>query len=105
MKNKKLEEFVELERQVKLGGEEKAIEKQHAAGRLTADERNRALFDKDTFVELDMFAQHQCYDLGMEKRHPYRDAVITGFGLVNGRKVFMRLNQKKRFKVLALNRN
>jgi len=88
MKNNKLEEFVELERQVDLGGEEKAIEKPHGAGKLSADERIRALFEKDTFVDLDMLTQHQDYDLGMEKRRPYRDAVITGSGLVNGRKVY-----------------
>ncbi|MBW1780537.1 MAG: hypothetical protein JRL30_07330 [Deltaproteobacteria bacterium] len=88
MKNKKLEEFVALEQQVKTGGSEKAIERQHSQGKLTALERITLLFDEDTFVEVGMFAQHQCHDFGMEKKRPYRDAVITGFGSVNGRQVF-----------------
>jgi len=88
MKNKTLEEFNELEQQVRTGGSIQAIERQHSQGKLTAEERINLLFDKDTFVELDMFAQHQCHDFGMEKKRPFRDAVITGFGKINGRKVF-----------------
>lgn len=88
MKIKKLEEFIELEQQTKLGGSEKAIERQHAQGKLAAYERIIALFDEGTFIEMDMFAQHQCHDFGMEKKRPYRDSVITGFGEVNGKKVF-----------------
>jgi acetyl-CoA carboxylase carboxyltransferase component len=88
VKNKKLKEFIELEQQIKLGGSEKAIEKQHAQGKLSAYERIIGLFDEGTFIELDMFAQHQCHDFGMEEKRPYRDAVITGFGKVNGKKVF-----------------
>ncbi|MFH1479736.1 MAG: acyl-CoA carboxylase subunit beta [Pseudomonadota bacterium] len=88
MRDEKLQEFIELEKQVKRGGSEKAIERQHSQGKLTAGERIAFLFDKDTFVELDMFAQHQCTDLGMDKKRPFRDAVITGFGKINGRKVF-----------------
>ena len=88
MKNKKLEEFIELEQQVRTGGSLQAIERQHSQGKLTAEERINLLFDKDTFVEVGMFAQHQCHDFGMEKKRPFRDAVITGFGKINGRKVF-----------------
>jgi len=88
MKEKKLQELVELEKQVKLGGGEKATEKQHAKGKLTADERIDALFDRDTFVELDMFAQHQCHEFDMQSKRPFRDCVITGFGKINGKRVF-----------------
>ena len=88
MKNKKLEEFIALEQQVKTGGGQEAIEKQHSQGKLTAEERIMLLFDEGTFVEVGMFAQHQCHDFDMQKKRPYRDAVITGFGTVNGRQVF-----------------
>ena len=54
MKNKKLEEFIELEQQTKLGGSEKAIERQHAQGKLAAYERIIALFDEGTFIEINM---------------------------------------------------
>ncbi|PIP09071.1 MAG: methylmalonyl-CoA carboxyltransferase, partial [Syntrophobacteraceae bacterium CG23_combo_of_CG06-09_8_20_14_all_50_8] len=64
------------------------MEKQHKVGKLTARERIDLFFDKGTFVELNMLARHQCYDFGMEVRRPWGDAVITGYGNVNGRKVF-----------------
>ena len=88
MKNKKLEEFIALEQQVKLGGSEKFVEKQHAKGKLTSDERLDVLFDKGNFIYLDLFAKHLCNDFVRQKKRPYRDAVITGFGKINGRKVF-----------------
>lgn len=88
MKKEKLKELIELEQQAKLGGGKEAIEEQHKLGKLTADERIDALFDKGSFVEMDMFAQHQCYDFGSEKKRPFRDAVITGYGEIEGRKVF-----------------
>jgi Acetyl-CoA carboxylase, carboxyltransferase component (subunits alpha and beta) len=77
-----------IEQEARLGGGPAAIEKQHKRGKLTARERIALLFDKGTFVELNMFARHQCHDFGMEERRPWGDAVITGYGNVNGRKVF-----------------
>ncbi len=88
MNGRKVEELVELQRQVRRGGSDKAVERQHSQGKLTAEERINLLFDEGTFVEMDMFAQHQCHDFGMEKKRPHRDAVITGFGEINGKKVF-----------------
>ena len=82
---KKLEQ---AEQEAKAAGGAKAVEKQHKSGKLTARERIDLLFDKGTFVELGMFAQHQCYEFSMEKNRPWGDAVITGYGNVNGRKIF-----------------
>ena len=88
MKKEKLKELIELEQQAKLGGDREAIEEQHKLGKLTAEERIDVLFDKGSSVEIDMFAQHQCYDFGVEKRRPFRDAVITGYEEIGGRTVF-----------------
>jgi propionyl-CoA carboxylase beta chain len=65
----------------------KAIEKQHAKGRKTARERIEMLFDEGSFVELDELARHRSTAFGLEKRRPYGDGVITGYGTVDGRQV------------------
>ena len=57
--------------EAKLGGGTKKIEDQHSRGKLTARERMDQLFDEGTFVELGMFARHDCTDFGMEKRRPW----------------------------------
>ncbi|GAA2608112.1 acyl-CoA carboxylase subunit beta [Actinomadura fulvescens] len=62
---------------------------QHARGKLTARERLTLLLDEDSFVEIDQLRRHQAYGMGMEKRRPPSDGVITGWGRVNGRKVFV----------------
>lgn len=62
-------------------------EKQHTHGKLTAWERMEQLFDKDTFVEIDMFLEHRCQYFGMELRKKEGDGVIAGYGRVNGRVV------------------
>jgi len=84
-----VKELERIEQEAKAGGGPAAVEKQHERGKLTARERIDLLFDKGTFVELGLFAQHQCHDFGMEERRPWGDAVITGYGNVNGRKVFV----------------
>ncbi len=66
-------------------GSAKAIEKQHAKGRKTARERIEILFDEGSFVELDELARHRSTAFGLEKRRPYGDGVITGYGTINGR--------------------
>ena len=66
-------------------GSAKAIEKQHAKGRKTARERIELLFDEGSFVELDELARHRSTAFGLEKRRPYGDGVITGYGTINGR--------------------
>lgn len=72
---------------LKMGGE-KAIEKQHASGKLTARERLDLLFDPGTFREIDMFVHHRCDNFGMEKLDIPSDGVVTGHGMVDGRPVF-----------------
>src|SRR5271157_6180061 len=70
------------------GGQDK-IDKQHKEGKLTARERIDLLFDKETFVELDYFVTHRCTDFGMEKKKYWGDGVVTGYGKVEGRLVFV----------------
>ncbi|MQG88383.1 MAG: methylmalonyl-CoA carboxyltransferase [SAR202 cluster bacterium] len=71
-----------------LGGGERRIESQHKRGKLTARERLIALFDDGSFSELDTFVTHRSTDLGLEKQKFEGDAVVTGYGLIDGRQVF-----------------
>ncbi|MGI8701797.1 MAG: acyl-CoA carboxylase subunit beta [Nocardioidaceae bacterium] len=68
-------------------GSRRAVEKQHAKGKLTARERVARLLDEGSFVELDELARHRSTNFGMEKNRPYGDGVVTGYGTVNGRQV------------------
>jgi propionyl-CoA carboxylase beta chain len=70
-------------------GSESAVEKQHEAGKLLARERAERLCDPGSFVELDRYVQHREPNFGMLERRPYGDAVVTGYGTVFGRKVFL----------------
>src|SRR3990172_9575774 len=70
------------------GGKE-SVKKQHARGKLTARERIDLLLDKGTFVETDSLARHRSHDFGMEKNRPPGDGVVTGYGTIDGRKVFV----------------
>jgi propionyl-CoA carboxylase beta chain len=73
----------------RLGGGEKRIEAQHAKGKLTARERIELLLDPDTFEEWDMFVEHRCNDFGMGEQKIPGDGVVTGYGTINGRLVFV----------------
>lgn len=84
-----VERLKELNRQAELGGGEARIERQHAAGKLTARERIDLLVDPDTFVELDKLKTHRCTDFGMEDKKIPGDGVVTGYGYVDGRKIFL----------------
>jgi propionyl-CoA carboxylase beta chain len=68
-------------------GSARAIERQHARGKLTARERIALLLDEGSFVELDEFARHRSTNFGLERNRPYNDGVVTGFGTVAGRQV------------------
>lgn len=70
------------------GGGQAKIDDQHAKGKLTALERMQLLFDKDTFVPMDLFVKHRCNNFGMEKKELPGDGVLTGYGYVNGRLVY-----------------
>jgi len=72
-----------------LGGGKEAIDKQHKEGKMTARERIEYLLDPGTFTEIDMFVTHRATGFGMEKRYGLGDGVVTGFGKINGRPVFI----------------
>jgi len=76
------------EKALEAGGSRR-IAKQHAQGKMTARERIEALVDPGTFTELDAFVRHQCTDFGMEGNRPYGDGVVTGYGKVDGRLVYL----------------
>ncbi len=84
-----LDELEERRSVARLGGGQKRIDSQHAKGKLTARERIEIFLDEGSFEEFDMFVQHRCNDFGMEKNKIPGDGVVTGWGTVNGRKVFV----------------
>ena len=86
---KKVKQLVELRQKARLGGGEKAIEKQHAKGKATARERIDLLLDKGSFEEMDMFKLHRCHYFGMEKKQYLGDGVVAGSGTINGRLVYV----------------
>ncbi len=70
-------------------GSERAVEAQHKRGKLTARERIEAFLDPDSFVEFDELARHRSHAFEMQQRRPYGDGVVTGYGTVDGRQVFV----------------
>lgn len=84
----KLEQLHEMKEKIMQGGGEKRISAQHAKGKLTARERLEILFDKDSFVEMDVFVKHRCSNFGMDEKELPGDGVVTGYGQVEGRLVF-----------------
>src|SRR6201996_1513998 len=68
-------------------GSEKAVEKQHGRGKLTARERVERLLDPGSFVEFDEFARHRATSFGIDANRPYGDGVITGHGTIDGPQV------------------
>ncbi len=84
----KLYDFQERCEKILAMGGEKAVDKQHGRGKFTARERLDMLFDEGTFKEVDRFVNHRCNNFGMEKKVVAADGVVTGYGLVDGRKVF-----------------
>ena len=73
----------------RLGGGQKRIDAQHGRGKLTARERIDLLVDEDSFEEFDMFVTHRCTDFGMQNQKPAGDGVVTGWGTINGRQVYV----------------
>jgi propionyl-CoA carboxylase beta chain len=84
-----LEELERRREQARLGGGKARIEAQHARGKLTARERISVFLDENSFEEFDMFVEHRSADFGMEKTKIAGDGVVTGWGTVNGRTVFV----------------
>tara|TARA_B100002051_G_scaffold169125_1_gene159743 strand:- start:938 stop:2470 length:1533 start_codon:yes stop_codon:yes gene_type:complete len=86
------ENIKELKRKkaaAKLGGGEERIKKQHAKGKLTARERLQILLDEGSFQELDMFVEHRAVDFDMDKQKIPGDGVVTGYGKINGKLVYV----------------
>ncbi len=79
----------ELEKLAERGGGQERIDKQHEAGKYTARERIELLLDPHTFVELDKFKTHRCTDFGMQDKKIPGDGVVTGYGKIEGRQVFV----------------
>jgi len=84
-----LEQLEDRRAEARLGGGQKRIDAQHARGKLTARERIELLLDHGSFEEFDMFVQHRCVDFGMDASHVPGDGVVTGWGTVNGRVVYV----------------
>jgi propionyl-CoA carboxylase beta subunit len=84
-----LSELDARRRDAHLGGGQRRIDTQHARGKLTARERVDLLLDEGSFEEFDMFVAHRCTDFGMEANRPAGDGVITGWGTINGRMVYV----------------
>lgn len=85
----KINQLKKLQQKVILGGGAKRIEKQHDKGKLTARERIEKLLDPGTFVELDQFVKHRCTNFGMEKTEAPGEGVVTGYGTIDGRLVYV----------------
>lgn len=81
--------FEESDKQASLGGGVEKIEKQHEGGRMTARERIEMLLDKGTFNELDKFVRHRCTDFGMANKQIDGDGIVSGYGRIDGRPVFV----------------
>ena len=84
-----LEKLEERRAQARLGGGENRVVAQHKRGKLTARERIELLLDHGSFEEFDMFVQHRSTDFGMEKQKIPGDGVVTGWGTINGRTVYV----------------
>ncbi|HIC87951.1 MAG TPA: acyl-CoA carboxylase subunit beta, partial [Anaerolineae bacterium] len=87
--NPKIQRLRELKAQSRLGGGEERIARQHAKGKLTARERLDLLLDRGSFRELDRFVTHRSHDFGMEKQRILGDGVVTGYGTIDGRLVYV----------------
>ncbi len=83
----KLEELRSRLNEATHAGSERAVEKQHAKGKMTARERITALVDPGSFTEFDELARHRSVAFGMDKERPYGDGVVVGYGTIDGRQV------------------
>ena len=88
-KQQAFDEFNARSAKAELGGGQDKIDKQHAAGKMTARERIDTLLDKGTFVEIDKFVIHHCTNFGMDKKVIDGDGIVSGYGKIDGRLVFV----------------
>ncbi len=89
MSDENLDELRTLRQEAELGGGQERIDAQHARGRLTARERLDLLLDKGSFREADMFATHRTSDFGLDQHKVLGDSVVTGWGTIEGRLVYV----------------
>ncbi|WP_409270575.1 acyl-CoA carboxylase subunit beta [Neobacillus sp. SCS-31] len=85
----KINELYDKRREIEMGGGDEKIARQHAKGKLTARERINILVDEGTFVELNPFIEHRTTDFGMDRQKGPGDGVVTGYGKINGRPVYV----------------
>ena len=85
----KVKELIQLREKARIGGGEKRIESQHKKGKYTARERIGMLLDEGSFEEFDMFVQHRCTNFGIEATKFLGDGVVTGYGTIDGRLVYV----------------
>jgi len=85
----KLNQLEQRNKMAEIGGGQERIDKIHQTGRKTARERIADLLDPSSFVEMDKFVTHRCSDFGMEKNKTYGDGMVTGYGKIDGRLVFV----------------
>lgn len=85
----KVVELTQLREKARMGGGEKRIETQHQKGKYTARERIAMLLDEGSFEEFDMFVEHRCTNFGIEKESYLGDGVVTGYGTIEGRLVYV----------------
>jgi len=85
----KIAELEKKHKEAELSGGKERIDRQHKVGKLTARERLDILLDEGSFVETGKFVTHRCYDFGMEKQKILGDGVVTGYGAIEGRQVFV----------------
>ena len=84
-----LEQLKKMRERAHMGGGKQRIDTQHQKGKLTARERLAVLLDEGSFEEWDTYVEHRCRDFGMDKQTVPGDGVVTGYGTINGRLVFV----------------
>ncbi len=86
---REIKELKDLKRRSRVGGGSERIERQHKQGKMTARERIEAIMDPSSFVETDAFLTHQCNNFGMERNKVPGDGVVTGYGTIEGKQVYI----------------
>lgn len=89
MHTDKIEKFLEKQKTAIASGGQDKIKAQHEKGKLTARERIHLLLDEGSFTEIDALATHHYYEYDMQKKKFFTDGVVTGYGTINGRQVFV----------------
>ena len=89
MNEEKIEKLSQVNKRAELGGGEERIKAQHSKGKLTARERITLLLDPGTFLELDKLVSTRSYDFDLNKKKLHGDGVVTGYGSINEKQIFL----------------